>query len=90
MQKFGEHSIADPGAREEKRMAKPRSKKVDVIQDPPVDQTPVSNDVERSRIAERAYELYVNRGREEGRDVDDWLEAERELTTSAARTNSDK
>ena len=61
-------------------MAKSRSKKVDVL----------SNNVERSRIAERAYELYVNRGREEGRDVDDWLEAERELTTSAAGTNSDK
>jgi hypothetical protein len=71
-------------------MAKSRSKKVDVLQDPPVDQTPVSGNIERSRIAERAYELYVNRGREAGRDVDDWLEAERELTTSAARTNSDE
>ena len=30
-------------------------------------------------IAERAYELYEARGREPGRDQDDWLLAEREL-----------
>ena len=30
-------------------------------------------------IARRAYELYCERGCEPGRDMDDWLEAEREL-----------
>jgi hypothetical protein len=30
-------------------------------------------------IARRAYELYERRGGGHGRDVDDWLEAEREL-----------
>ena len=30
-------------------------------------------------IACRAYELYLARGREDGHDVDDWLQAEREL-----------
>ena len=35
--------------------------------------------VDRERIASRAYELYVNRGRQEGRALDDWLEAEQEL-----------
>jgi hypothetical protein len=30
-------------------------------------------------IAERAYALYLARGCEDGRDVDDWLQAEREL-----------
>ena len=30
-------------------------------------------------IARRAYELYLARGREHGRDLDDWLAAEREL-----------
>lgn len=34
---------------------------------------------ERDRIAERAYELYQQRGGEHGRDLDDWLEAECEL-----------
>jgi len=32
-----------------------------------------------SRIAERAYELYVQRGQEHGHDIEDWLEAERQI-----------
>ena len=31
------------------------------------------------QIELRAYELYLERGGEDGRDVDDWLAAEREL-----------
>ena len=31
------------------------------------------------RIRSRAYELYVLRGGEHGRDIDDWLQAEAEL-----------
>ncbi len=31
-------------------------------------------------IAQRAYALYLTRGREDGHDLDDWLAAERELT----------
>ena len=30
-------------------------------------------------IARRAFELYCERGRQDGHDVDDWLNAEREL-----------
>jgi malic enzyme len=30
----------------------------------------------RERIAKKAYELYEQRGREEERDVEDWLQAE--------------
>ena len=30
-------------------------------------------------VARRAYELYLARGCEHGHDVDDWLQAEREL-----------
>ena len=30
-------------------------------------------------IARRAYDLYQARGAEQGRDMDDWLRAEREL-----------
>jgi|GEM_PF-2335360 len=33
----------------------------------------------RDQIARRAYQIYEERGREPGRDVDDWLAAEREL-----------
>jgi hypothetical protein len=34
-------------------------------------------------IERRAYELYEQRGREDGHDWDDWLQAERELATPA-------
>lgn len=33
----------------------------------------------RVRIAQRAYELHAERGYREGRALDDWLEAEREI-----------
>ena len=51
------------------------------------------------RIAQRAYERYEARGREDGHDMEDWFEAERELrqrvssdTTTAGRedVNSDE
>ena len=35
---------------------------------------------DRERVAQRAYELYLERGGVDGRDMDDWLSAERELT----------
>ncbi len=35
------------------------------------------------RIRRRAYELYEQRGRLEGHDVDDWLQAEAELSRKA-------
>jgi hypothetical protein len=40
----------------------------------------------REDIARRAYELYLRRGAADGQDVDDWLQAERELeeTTRAS------
>jgi hypothetical protein len=41
---------------------------------------------ERSReeVALRAYELYLERGSEQGRDVEDWLGAEKELRDEPA------
>jgi hypothetical protein len=35
--------------------------------------------MDRERVAQRAYELYLARGCGDGQDVDDWLCAEREL-----------
>lgn len=35
----------------------------------------------QERIAERAYELYLQRGQVQGHAVDDWLEAERQVLT---------
>jgi outer membrane protein TolC len=34
---------------------------------------------DHAHIAQRAYELYEQRGRQEGRALEDWLQAEREL-----------
>ena len=39
----------------------------------------------QEKIRQRAYELYELRGPEDGRDLDDWLKAESEVTGSADR-----
>jgi Protein of unknown function (DUF2934) len=36
--------------------------------------------VRREEIARRAHELYVQRGGEHGKDVEDWVRAEKELS----------
>ncbi len=41
-----------------------------------------SADLPDHHIAHRAYELYCERGRQDGHDIDDWLQAERELLDS--------
>lgn len=38
---------------------------------------------DRDRVATRAYELYISRGGQEGRALDDWLRAEREILQHA-------
>jgi hypothetical protein len=40
-------------------------------------------------IAKRAYELYLQRGSVEGHELDDWLEAEAELSSAAAKEAKD-
>jgi len=40
--------------------------------------------VNRDRIAQRAYELYLARGGNDGQDQDDWYAAERELSENGA------
>jgi hypothetical protein len=43
-------------------------------------QQSTADDQDRNqRIAARAFDRYLNRGMEPGRDMDDWLEAEREI-----------
>lgn len=34
----------------------------------------------QEQISQRAYEIYIERGRPEGRDLEHWLEAERQLS----------
>jgi DUF2934 family protein len=38
----------------------------------------------RDDVARRAFELYCERGGQDGQDVQDWLEAERELRQAAS------
>jgi hypothetical protein len=40
------------------------------------------------KIRQRAYELYEERGREDGRDFEDWLRAEEEITQQKTRTTA--
>jgi hypothetical protein len=39
----------------------------------------MSNQPSNEQIEARAYELYLERGRQDGHDMEDWLTAEREL-----------
>jgi hypothetical protein len=41
----------------------------------------------RERIAARAYERYLERGGGDGRDTEDWLEAEKEISGRADRND---
>lgn len=55
----------------------PRSKAMDV---PPT----------TDQIAQRAHEIFMARGAAHGRDLDDWLQAERELREPNGRRRSRK
>jgi hypothetical protein len=47
--------------------------------DSPFQQHAIKRIPARDEIARRAYELYLARGAGDGRDVEDWIQAEREL-----------
>ena len=42
-------------------------------------------DWDHERIARRAYELYEQRGRQDGRDLEDWAKAERQLAGASRK-----
>jgi hypothetical protein len=62
-------------------MAKSRRKDYESAPSPRETAAPTT---ESDRVAQRAYELYLARGRGDGQDMDDWLSAERELLRSGA------
>jgi hypothetical protein len=73
-------------------MAKTRRKQDDSVANdsgPQFSGNTTAATMDRDRVAQRAYELYMARGCADGQDVDDWLSAERELTGSpvAAEAN---
>ena len=57
----------------------------DVTKKPPGMVAGDSQELER-QIRQRAYELYQERGGEDGHDRDDWLRAEEEITSKKIRT----
>ena len=42
-------------------------------------QASMENTMHEEEIRRRAYEIYLERGEQPGRELDDWLQAEREL-----------
>jgi hypothetical protein len=44
-------------------------------------------ELSRGDIAHRAYDLYTQRGCEPGKDVEDWVRAEKELASEVVRKN---
>ena len=42
--------------------------------------------ISEAEIARRAFEVYCARGGQHGRDLEDWLQAERELRTQVTQT----
>lgn len=56
------------------------------VESPSVRTDDTSRDVPDDEVARRAFALYCARGGQHGHDVDDWLQAERELQTSAKST----
>lgn len=45
---------------------------------------PSTAPLDPEQVSIRAYECYCARGREDGHDVDDWVEAERQLREEAS------
>ena len=41
-------------------------------------------EVHQGRVAQRAYDLYEQGGRQEGRALEDWVNAERELVSASS------
>ncbi|HWC61385.1 MAG TPA: DUF2934 domain-containing protein [Verrucomicrobiae bacterium] len=47
-----------------------------------------SNTPTQEQIARRAYEIFIERGQPEGRDLEHWLEAERQLRAAGQSKNA--
>ena len=62
-----------------------KAKQAKAIPAPPAaqDKTAAPQTATEEAIAVRAYEIYLGRGGSHGSDIDDWLQAERELNLFA-------
>ena len=57
----------------------------EVQKKPPANLKTDSKSVLEAEVRRLAYQLYEERGRENGHDLDDWLRAETELTEAAVK-----
>jgi Protein of unknown function (DUF2934) len=67
--------------------SKPNRKRISEIQTTSTQaetgEVSVGNSARDEKIRRRAYEIYLERGEQPGRELDDWLQAERELKRGA-------
>lgn len=68
------------------------SSKATALQEPPVTEKAVRTLARPTEqdIAFRAHEIFLKRGATPGSELDDWLQAERELTAAAKPSDSPK
>jgi Protein of unknown function (DUF2934) len=64
------------------------SRKDNVVEVPQTDVSPAATEITHNAIARHAYEIYMGRGGAHGHDLDDWLQAERELQEEPIRATS--
>jgi len=67
----------EPTERRQRTLVKNRAEATTLVVPQPTPSVP-DGEALQARIAARAYELYAQRGYQEGHDLDHWLEAERE------------
>jgi hypothetical protein len=73
---------ADRLERQTEQLGKRADRRPDKIEKKPTTLAPKSDDrpdPDEQQIQQRAYELYEQRGRTDGHDLDDWLQAECEI-----------
>lgn len=69
------------------KTAKTKNQAASIEQDSSIEQTAPSPDAPQAitapteeEVAQRAYEIFLERGSDHGNDIEDWLQAERELS----------
>jgi hypothetical protein len=66
-----------------KAQRKTKSIKLVIPEDQPSVAAENHRAISKDDVAQRAYELFLARGRVDGHDVEDWLEAERQLVAES-------
>jgi hypothetical protein len=81
---------ADKLERQTEQLGKKVARHPDEIEEKPLTPAPKSDEPTvlipiEQRIRQSAYQLYEQRGRTDGHDLDDWLRAEREIKGTQAK-----